>query len=126
VLLGGPAEHSRNIRIQKLLGYAVIYPGYNENIRIFAALLNFCDVVVSGDTLAMHLGIALGKRVVALFGPTASDEVYLYGHGVKLSSKIECAPCYKNTCSKKPSCLDALKPNTVIAACRKQLAKIKL
>ena len=34
-------------------------PGCDNTVRHFAALLDHCDVVVTGDTLAMHLALAL-------------------------------------------------------------------
>jgi ADP-heptose:LPS heptosyltransferase len=44
--------------------------------------------VICGDTLAMHLGLALGKRVVALFTCTSPWEIYGYGRLAKVVSPL--------------------------------------
>ena len=53
-------------------------PVYNKlgktTLREMAALLQACDVVVSCDTGALHMAIALNRPVVALFGPTNPAE----------------------------------------------------
>jgi len=58
--------------------------------------LSHCDLAVTGDTLAMHLSLALGKRNVALLGTTSAAEIELYGLGEKVVPKMECPPCANN------------------------------
>ena len=50
----------------------------------YIADINRASVVVAGDTLAMHVGLALRKRVVALFTCTSPDEIHGYGRLRKL------------------------------------------
>ena len=69
-----------------------------------AAELDRCDVVVSGDTLGMHMAIALEKHVVAWFGPTCPAEIDLYGRGVKVLAEVGCAPCYRPSCPEEGPC----------------------
>ena len=45
--------------------------------------MNACDIVVSGDSLGMHMAIGLKKWVVAWFGPTCHQEIDLYDRGAK-------------------------------------------
>ena len=71
-------------------------------MRHFAALLGHCDVVVTGDTLAMHLALALGRRTVVLFGPTSAAEIELYGLGEKVVPDMACLSCYKNELRFRP------------------------
>ena len=84
LLLGGPAERERNERLKRASSVPLLDPGCDNTVRHFAALLSHCDVVVTGDTLAMHLSLALGKRTVVLFGPTSAAEIELYGLGEKV------------------------------------------
>ena len=84
VLLGGPGERERNARLQAQAGVPLIDPGCDNPVRHFAALTAACDVVVTGDTLAMHIALALGRRTVVLFGPTSAPEIELYGLGEKV------------------------------------------
>ena len=46
--------------------------------------INRCGVLVCGDTLAMHVGLGLGKRVVGLFNCTSPWEIFGYGRLVKI------------------------------------------
>jgi heptosyltransferase-2 len=47
-----------------------------------------CDVVVCGDTLTMHLALALGIRTVALFICTSPAEIHGYGRLIKVVSPL--------------------------------------
>ncbi|MBA4149904.1 MAG: lipopolysaccharide heptosyltransferase II [Verrucomicrobia bacterium] len=71
-----------------------------------------CSVMVTNDTGPMHLAAALGKTVLALFGPTEAARTGPYGqsHNV-LRTSIPCAPCMKNRCS-NPNYLECLRSIT--------------
>ena len=62
LLLGGPEERERNARIAANCGPSVIDAGCDHTLRRFCAVLNLCDVVVTGDTLGLHAAAALEKR----------------------------------------------------------------
>lgn len=87
--------------------------------------LNSCRLIVTNDSLGMHLAIALKKNIIAFFGPTSSSEVYLYERGVKLLPKApyKCVPCLKPECIQKKNCLEFIKPETVCAEIDKLLLK---
>lgn len=118
LLLGGPREIKRNKRIVKNLNFPIIDVGCNNPLEDFVSIVNCCDLVVSGDTVAMHIAIALKKKVVALFGPTCPQEIDLYNRGFKIISRIPCSPCYKRVCKKKPDCMDLISPDEVFDAIR--------
>ena len=61
--------------------------------------MNRCDVVISGDSLGMHMAIALSKHVVAWFGPTSPQEIDLYDRGVKLLADRLCTLLEADTVS---------------------------
>jgi ADP-heptose:LPS heptosyltransferase len=116
LLLGGPGEEERNRVIRELAGRAVIDTGCHNPLRSFISLVDACDALVTVDTLAMHLGIALQKKVVALFGPTCHQEVELYGRGVKLVTGYECSPCYRQTCPYRDYCMEDLTVESIVKA----------
>lgn len=124
VLLGGPAEIERNVRLQRDTGVRTVDPGGHNPVRHFAALTGCCDVVVTGDTLAMHVALALKRRTVVLFGPTSFAEIELYGSGEKVVPDMTCLSCYKATCDFVPNCMDLISADMVAAAVRRQLAAI--
>lgn len=121
VLLGGPGERARNERLKGGTRVPLLDPGCDNPVRHFGALLGHCDVVVTGDTLAMHLALALQRRVVVLFGPTSAPEIELYGLGEKVFPDMSCLGCYKMTCDFVPNCMDLLEVSAVSNAVRNQL-----
>jgi ADP-heptose:LPS heptosyltransferase len=122
LLLGGPAERERNERLKAASPVRLIDPGCDNPVRHFAALLSHAHVVVTGDTLAMHLALALGKRTVVLFGPTSAAEIELYNLGEKVVPDMGCLSCYKTSCDFVPNCMDLISTDMVEGAVVRQLA----
>ncbi|MBW2056594.1 MAG: glycosyltransferase family 9 protein [Deltaproteobacteria bacterium] len=121
LILGGPAEAEINRQILSRLGGEAVDGGcFNPPMR-FAGLVNLCDVVVTGDSLALHVGLALRRRVVALFGPTSEAEVDLYGLGTKISAPMDCLCCYRQECDKSPNCMESIPVDRVYRAVQEQL-----
>ena len=104
VLLGGPEDDIRNQRIAH--GLDVVQSPTQSGLRDGLISVEACDIVVTGDSLGMHMAIALKKWVVAWFGPTCAHEIELYGRGVKILSQAACSPCWKRSCNKNPMCYD--------------------
>ncbi len=124
VLLGGKEEEELLDRLYKSSRNAPIFhAGTDNTLGEFTALIDRCDLLVCGDTLAMHLAIARRRPVVALFGPTCEQEIDLFGNGVKIKSPIACSPCYLRKCDKDPTCQDLISDAQVIRAVNEQLQK---
>ncbi len=95
------------------------------SIQKLAALISSSDLLVCVDSAPMHLAVALGKRLVAFFGPTnpkkllPNDPRFLPVH----VDNLACRPCLfdvrKESCS-KPECLD-ISPEIMLSAIQKQL-----
>lgn len=115
MLLGGPDESELIENLSKEY-YYLIDTGCRNSITEFAAIIDLCDLVISADTLALHIATALEKKVVALFGPTSSNEIELYGKGVKLISEDGCKCYYRKYCSEKISCMEKITPDMVFKA----------
>jgi len=118
LLLGGPKERERNRKILRQTKGAVIDAGCDNTLGQFSALVNLCDLVVTGDTTALHLAIGLKKKVLAIFGPTCAQEIELYGRGEKIISPLSCAPCYRRSCSVVPNCMEAISAEEVMRKIR--------
>ncbi len=119
-LLGGPDEIARNLEIKNLTGRPVINTG-SHTISRFAAIVQECDLIISGDTTAMHIAIAVKVPVLAYFASTCSAEIELYGRGQKIVSGIECAPCYKKNCPIDEQCMKDMDAETLFQAARASL-----
>jgi len=113
VLYGGPEERERNAEIKRNVSSEVIDSGCDNSIRETIAFLDVCDIVVTGDTLVMHMGIALNKHILLLLGPTSYHEIDLFGNGHKLTSNLDCLCCYKGDCNKTENCMNNISVGTV-------------
>lgn len=102
LLFGGPEEKERNKKIKKLADAKVIDAGCKNSLMEFASLVNLCNVLVTSDSLALHIGTALKKKIVAFFGPTSSSEIELFSRGIKILPKKGCLCCYKPKCDIPP------------------------
>ena len=119
VLLGGAQEHERNLAIEAASG--AHYPGHFPLPR-FIALVDRCDLVVTQVTMALHLSLALGKKVVLMNNIFNPDEFDLSGRGTIVTPPGQCACYYRGTCVRGVSCMETLAPQTVLAAVRRLLA----
>ena len=122
LLYGGPAEREKNAKLAGADARRVVDTGGENGLREFGALISLCDVMVTGDTMALHIAIALGKPVVALFGPTSHAEIELYGNGTKiLPEGLDCLGCYLSDCEVRPSCMQRITPGQVLKGVRDAL-----
>ncbi len=124
VLLGGKAETERNLEIARKAGGRIINSPTTEGLRRGIVYLQACDLVVTGDTSAMHMAIALKKWVVVWFGLSCAAEIDLFGRGEKIVSDLACAPCWKKTCDHL-SCLKNLDLEAMLAAIGRGLDRIR-
>ncbi len=124
VLLGGLQEADRNRQLMEALpDERIMNPGCNFSPLEFAALIEQCDVLVCGDTFALHLASALRVPLVAVFGPTSAAEIYAYGGLiVKLVSPLPCQCCYAQ-CSRSPDCMETIPLRSIIEGVKRQLSK---
>ena len=83
------------------------------------------DLLITNDTGPMHVAAALGKPLVALFGPTEPRRTGPYGqlqNVVRLD--LPCSPCLSSRCAiaNTDECLRALPPALVLEHVQKLLA----
>ena len=88
--------------------YTVCWQQSLNSIRHYIDWIVSCRLLVTCDSLGLHLALGLNRKVVALFGPTASEPVYMYGNGVKVTPACErkCMPCYRSSCAYEQSCME--------------------
>jgi heptosyltransferase-2 len=97
LLFGGPDEETRNLEIAAQLAGRVrlVDTGTQNPLLRFAGYVSLCDVVVTSDSLGLHVAVAQGVRVVAFFAPTSAAEIELYGLGEKVVSTAPDAGSYR-------------------------------
>ena len=120
ILLGGREDSERNQKIVALTNGIAIPTPTTLGLRAGLILENLADLVVSGDSLGMHVAIALKKHVVAWFGLSCAAEIDLYDRGIKIIRDLHCAPCWKKNCDQPhgPICVTEFKPEWVVEAVR--------
>ncbi|MHC4076692.1 MAG: lipopolysaccharide heptosyltransferase II, partial [Planctomycetota bacterium] len=88
------------------------------------ALLSKADLVITNDTGPRHIAIALGRKIITLFGPndpawtdTASkNEIQIVG-------RAPCSPCQKPVCKKSEHlCMEAISVDTVCREAEKLIS----
>ena len=104
LLLGGPEEAEQMVKLKNKYPF-LINTGSDNSLAEFAAVVDLCDIIVTADTLALHVATALGKKIIALFGPTSSSEIELYGKGIKITTEEECKCYYEKYCTEQVSCM---------------------
>lgn len=125
LVLGGDSESARNREIVAGLARQACKPafvdaGTDHSLLDFAALVERCQLLVSSDSLALHVAIALDVRCVAFFAPTSAAEIELYGLGEKVWST---APDY---CSYRPDADNSsLTVERLLPSCMRQLELVQ-
>lgn len=122
ILYGGAGEEEFNGRLEKTLNdRRVVNVNTKKSVREFGAMLSLCDVLVTGDTLGLHIASALGKKHVVLFGPTSDAEIDVYGRGEKITADFPCRSYYRPTCDAEPCCIRSITAGRVFDATERLL-----
>ena len=122
LLLGGPEDTERNAAISSLVQQNSVTPlrlmntPTNLGLRKGMVYVDLCDAIVTGDSLGMHMSIALKKWTVAWFGPSCLQEIDFFGRGVGIKTDAPCAPCWKRDCAKPVMCYDLVRFDKILDA----------
>ena len=101
VITGGTKEKKLAESISSIMKSSVVVTCGDTNLKQLGAIFERAHLVVANDTGSMHIAVAMGAKVVALFGPTSPEMTGPYGMGNYRVVKglIECdVPCYDVTC----------------------------
>jgi heptosyltransferase-2 len=79
-----------------------------NNLFEYMDWIHSCRVIISHDSLGLHMAFAFGKEAIGLFGPTDPKEIYFYDGGHVVSSLQECSlrPCLATRCGNGLKCMD--------------------
>ncbi|HTN44252.1 MAG TPA: glycosyltransferase family 9 protein [Nitrospiria bacterium] len=123
-LIGGTADIPlagdivRGLPIRNFVGRTSL----QETARLIAA----AELVIGGDSVALHLAAAFGTPSIALFGPTAPSQWAPRGKGHRtLHHPPPCSPCsrfgYIPPCPYEVDCLKRISVEEVLATAREIL-----
>ena len=101
VITGGVKERELAENIRKIMKHPAVITCGDTDLKQLGAILERSYLVIANDTGSMHIAVAVGAKVIALFGPTSPELTGPYGRGNYrvVKSRIECdIPCYDVTC----------------------------
>jgi ADP-heptose:LPS heptosyltransferase len=110
IILGGPDDRETGEAIVSALpGKAIMNACGMYSIHQSASLVEQCRVLITHDTGLMHIGAALGKKIISVWGNTIPEFGMFPYRAVSGSTLFEvkdlsCRPCSKighNQCPKK-------------------------
>ncbi len=91
IVFSGPNDKQRREKLENELKKEKLNIVFNNPMnsdREFVSLLNECTYIVSGDSFALHVAIALGKKTIGLFFCTSDSEIEDYGLLTKIVSPL--------------------------------------
>ncbi|MEM7036378.1 MAG: glycosyltransferase family 9 protein [Bacteroidota bacterium] len=126
LLLGGKAEMEEGKWLENALEVRVLNRIGEVGLLESAALMAASGLVLTHDTGLMHIGVALGKQIVSLWGNTVPElgfSPYKAPNALILqNTELSCRPCHKigyDTCPKKHfRCMRDLTPEIVLPQIR--------
>jgi heptosyltransferase II len=88
MLFGQKEERIQNEKIACDIGDArVIVANTDDSMMKLAKYIKNAKILITSDSLAMHLAIAQNIPVVAFFAPTSAAEIDTFGKGIKVISQ---------------------------------------
>jgi heptosyltransferase I len=114
-LLGGPDDIDVCEEIEKTAKGRVINMAGKYSIVETGGLLKEMDLLVANDSGPVHMAVAVGTPVLAVFGPTDPARTGPYGpkHRV-INTSLDCRPCFSKTCRREGvPCLSGITPEKV-------------
>ena len=127
LLTGGPGDTPLAEKVEAAISCRVVNLVGRTGLGELGAILERCDLFLGNDTGAMHLAVAVGTPVVAIFGPTSPANYGPYGSGagVALWRPVECSPCLRrgraNAQCPRPRCIEAITVEEVWQALKASL-----
>ncbi len=106
VVIGGEEDIPEIQRMQSLMRTHPVIVAGKTSLKQLAVLLSRAKLLITNDSGPMHLAVAVGTPVVALFGPTDPVRTGPYSRMVGRSPithhiirrPVECSPCLSRHC----------------------------
>lgn len=117
VLVGGGNERDLAERILAGMSHTPLDLIGKTTLLQLGAVLDRCDVLVSGDTGPLHLATAVSTPVIALFGAIDPERTGPVGEGHRIirHDELPCVPCVARSCRNRIDleCMDRITPTEV-------------
>lgn len=92
------------------------------NIRQLAHILKRANLIITNDSAPLHLGCAVGTKVLSIFGPTDPNRYGPTGEfDIVIAKKLFCSPCEKAECDYNYECMKLIAPEEVFDTAKMML-----
>lgn len=125
ILAGSPPEEGLCKQIAEGLGDRAVIAAGKLTLRQTAAMIKNLKVFVTGDTGPMHIAIALGTPIVALYAVADAKKtgpIYDLEKHTVIRKPRTCDPCVSKKC-RYQKCMEAITPEEVFEAVKKPLGR---
>ena len=129
VIFGGPEEVELGNSIANLMKIKPLVLCGRTTLGQTAELIRKCNLFVSNDSGLMHIAVAMGTPLVAIFGPTGVTQTGPYtDKDIVIRKNLRCSPCYhysKVRC-KTLECLNSITVEDVMDGVERQLSRVEV
>ena len=121
VFMGGPGDRALVDRILSLMGQRAADAVGKTTLKQAAAILEQSSLVVAVDTGLLHIGVALDRPVIGVFGPSEWQFFVKKDNFVPVAKDFACIPCvHRPTCSEF-DCMKAITADDILRAAERWL-----
>lgn len=103
---------------KKLLaaGHTVSWQKGKSDLYEYMDWIHSCRLIISSDSLGLHIAFAFDRKVIGLFGPTDPSEIYLYDESVVVRSECGCKemPCWSSHCLTGLTCMNNMNIDDIV------------
>lgn len=108
-----PEEYWFKLKEMLKKDYSVSFQEGLDNFEEYLKWISSCKLIITPDTLGLHLASSLRKKVILITGPTDNHE-YSYGRITFLfPKKRDCMPCNSKNCKYDKTCITEITPEIV-------------
>lgn len=103
-----PMEHWRELEKRLVAtGYSVSWQQGATDLYEYIDWISSCKIIISHDSLGIHIAFALNKKIIGLFGPFDPKEIFNYGTltSVQPDRKCKAMPCGRTRCITGLDCM---------------------
>ena len=123
VIVGGPGEEILGKQIASSMRHVPLILSGKTSLREMMVVVKRCTVFVTNDTGPMHVAQAFGVPVVAIFGPTDSQNTGpFHTMGAIVRNPVLCSPCLLRHCPIDHRCMTGVSVDEVVKASLAQVS----